>query len=55
MGTYSATKPRKTTIKVASTTSNNADIAIKKKGIDIAITATVAVVENSLPASQLAT
>ena len=48
---YFAIKPRKTTIKVASITISNADIAIKKEGIDC--TTTIVVVEISLLASQL--
>ena len=56
LGTYSVTKPRKTTIKVASTTISNTNIALKKKGVDnTTTTITVVVIEISLPASQLAT
>ena len=56
LGICFVTKPRKTTIKVASITSSNADIAIKKEGVDrIATTTTTVVVEISLPTTQLAT
>ena len=56
LGTCSATKPRKTTAKAASTTSSNADIAVKKEGVDrTATTTTAAATKMSLPATQLAT
>ena len=53
MGIYSVIKPRKTTIKAASITSSNADIAIKKEGVDriATITAIVAVTKMSLLAT----